>query len=264
VDSVRYGAGLIDYSTFDAPPETTEVLRLSFAPKRITADGRALRQRRDLMANGYTVRKLPNGDAIVQIRHDGAKRVAVVGKDSQRVLDDDALNCDHAWGSEKDASALGGTLRVAAAEDATMTVAFEGNQVRLIGRADPLGGEADVFVDGVKQLVPIDCWSPSPRSQQVLYYRNGLSPGPHVLKVVARGTKNPYSQSTRVYVDAVQFSAESAASSFPTGTGPTGPQRMILGCPSRRDHRDTRGHLWHPGAEVVTRLATGLDTVTAC
>ena len=40
---------------------------------------------------------------------------------------------------------------------------------------------------------------------------------------------------TRVYVDAVQFSAESVASSFPMGMGPTGPQRMILGCAGRQD-----------------------------
>ena len=145
-----------------------------------------------------------------------------------------------------------------------MIVAFEGNQVRLIGRADAFGGEADVFVDGVRQLVPIDCWNPSPRTEQVLYYKNGLSPGSHALKVVARGTKNPYSQSTRVYVEAVQFSAESAASGFPTGTGPTGSQRMIPGYPNRQDYCDARGHLWHPGTEVVTRLAAGRDTVAAC
>ena len=264
VDSVHYGVGLIDYSTFDAPPETTEALRLSFVPKEITADGRALRRRHDLKANGYVVRRLSNGDAIVQIRHDGAKRVTVAGKDPQRVLVGNALTYEGAWAQEPDKAAFLGTLRFAETKDAAMIVAFEGNQVRLIGRAEPLGGEADVFVDGVKQLVPIDCWNPSPRTEQVLYYKNGLSPGSHVLKVVARGTKNPYSQSTRVYVDAVQFSAESAASSFPTGTGPTGPQRMILGYPNRRDHSDTRGHPWHPGTEVVTRLAAGRDTVTAC
>ena len=264
VDSIRYGAGRLEYSTFDAPPETTGVLRLSFAPRKITADGRALRARRDLLANGYTVRKLPNGDAIVQIRHDGAKQVTVVGQDPQRVLDDNALNCDAAWESENDASAFGGALRVAETKDATMTAAFAGNQVRLIGRADPFGGEADVWMDGVKQLVPLDCWNPSPRSQQVLYYQNGLSPGPHLLKIVARGTKNPYAHSTRVYVDALQFSAASAASSFPAGTGPAGPQRMILGYPSRQDYRDARGHLWRPGTEVVTHLAAGKDTVAAC
>jgi hypothetical protein len=47
VDSIRYGAGHIEYSTFDAPPETMDVLRLSFVPKQITADGRAIHPRRD-------------------------------------------------------------------------------------------------------------------------------------------------------------------------------------------------------------------------
>lgn len=264
VDSVRYGAGRIDYSTFGAPPETMEVLRLSFPPKQVTADGRALHRRRDLLANGYTVRKLPNGDAIVQIRHDGAKRVAVVGKDPQRVLDGSALTYEGAWAQEPDEGAFIGIMRFAETKDAAMAVVFEGNQMRLIGRADPRGGEADVFVDGVKQLVPIDCWNPSPRSQQVLYYKNGLSPGPHLLKLVVRGTKNPYSQGARVYVDAVQFSGESRVCGFPKGTGPKEPQRLFFGYTGRQDYRDTQGHLWRPGTEVITRLGAGSNTVAAC
>ena len=125
-----------------------------------------------------------------------------------------------------------------------LTATFVGNQVRLIGRADEWGGLADVYVDGVRQLVPIDCWNPSPRSQQVLYYKNGLANDSHTLRVVACGAGNPYSKGTRICVDALQFSAESAACSFPTGTGPTGPQRMIFGYPSRQDYRDAHGHLW--------------------
>ena len=264
VDSICYGAGRIAYSTFDAPTNTTETLRLSFVPSGITADGRALRRRRDLSADGYTVRKLSNGDAIIQIRHDGAKRVLVVGKDPQRVLGADAMSFDQAWTPEPDAAAFGGSTRVAAIKNASVTATFAGNQVRLIGRADPFGGKADVFVDGVKQLVSIDCWNPSPRSQQVLFYKNGLSPDPHSLQVVARGTKNPYSQATRIYVDAVQYSAADKACSFPSGTGPHGPQRMILGYPSRQDYRDANGHWWRPATEIVTRLAAGKDTVAAC
>src|ERR1019366_5974633 len=110
VDSVRYGAGRVEYSTFDAPPETTEVLRLSFVPKRITTDVRVLRPRRDLLANGYTVRKLSNGDAIVQIRHDGAKQVTVVGKDPQRVVDGSVLTYEGAWVQEDDKSLFLGTM----------------------------------------------------------------------------------------------------------------------------------------------------------
>jgi hypothetical protein len=264
VNSVRYGVGRIEYSTFDAPPETAEVLRLSFVPKEITADGRRLRRRHDLNANGYTVRKLANSDAIVQIRHDGARAVTVAGKDPQRVLDRSALTYDGAWVEEPDRALFLGNLRYTEEKDATAVAAFEGNQVRLIGRADPLGGEADVYVDGVKQLVPLDCWNPSPRSGQVLYYRNGLSVGPHNLKVVARGTKNPYSKSTRVYVDEVQFSTESNACNFPVGTGPKGPQRMIFGYPGREDYRDSKGLLWRPGAEVITHVGAGKDTVAGC
>src|ERR1019366_8151467 len=96
------------------------------------------------------------------------------------------------------------------------------------------------------------------------YYKNGLSPGAHALEVVGRGTKSPYSQGTRIYVDAVQFSAAAGACSFPTSSGPTGPQRMMLGYPSRQDYRDASGHLWRPGTEVVTRLVAGRDTVAAC
>ena len=89
----------------------------------------------------------------------------------------------------------------------------------------------------------------------MLYYKTGLSPGAHALKIIARGANNPYSQSTRIYVDEAQFSAESAACSFPTGTGPSGPQWMIFGYPGRQDYRDASGHPWRPGTEVVTRLA---------
>ena len=82
----------LEYSTFDAPVKTVDVLRLAFAPKEIRGDDRPLRVRRDLKANGYTVKQLPNGDALVTIRHDGAKRILVTGKDPQRVVDDLALD----------------------------------------------------------------------------------------------------------------------------------------------------------------------------
>jgi hypothetical protein len=264
VDFVHYGAGRIEYSTFDAPWDTTEVLRLSFIPKTVTADGQALRRRANLNeslwsneeGNAYTVKKLPNGDAIVQIRHDGARHVTITGKDPQRVLTGNALSYEGAWRSKSG--------HVAETAGAAMTVAFEGNQVRLIGQADPFGGEADVYVDGEKQLVPIDCWNPAPRSEQVLYYKNGLDNGRHVLKVVARGTKNPYAQAARVYVDAVQCSTEHAALGYPTGTGPKGPQRMILGYPSRKDYKDSKGKEWRPGTEVVTHVGAKKDTVAEC
>jgi hypothetical protein len=142
-----------------------------------------------------------------------------------------------------------------------MTVGFTGNQVRLIGRAEMAGGLADVYLDAEKQLVPIDCWNPSPRDQQVLYYRNGLTPGQHTLRIVARGERNACSQGCRVAVERLLFSAADQPWNFPSGTGPTDTQRMIFGRTSREDYRDSHGHLWRPGTEFVVRLGSLKDSV---
>ena len=264
VNSVIYGAGRIEYSTFDAPPETVEVLRLAFRPRSIAAEGRSLRERADLNQNGYVVKPLPNGDAIVSLRHDGATHLRIAGRDPQQVLEDRRLTYEGEWRTESEAAAVGKTLRSTASAGATVSVRFTGNQVRLLGRVDPAGGLADVYLDGAKQLVPIDCWNPVPRAQQVLYYHNGLAGGSHTLKVVARGAKNPYAADCRLYLAAVQYSAATGSCHFPTGTGPHDTQRMIFGYTRGEDYRDTRGHVWRPGTEWVTRLASGKDAVAAC
>ena len=157
VNSVVYGKGRLEFTTFDAPVETVEVLRLAFVPTQITADGRTLERRADLSRNGYTIKALPNGDAIVSLRHDGANRIVVTGDDPQQVLEHDQLTYEGAWQNVTNrlSPALGAPqptgapvppdsaaefLRVTEIAGASVTARFTGNQVRLIGRADPLGG----------------------------------------------------------------------------------------------------------------------------
>lgn len=258
VNHVIYGDGQIEFTTFDAPEETMTVLRLAFMPKRVTANGKNLAQRSDLDVNGYTVKPLANGDVILAIRHTGAQRVVVTGKDPQRVLKPGELQFEGAWDGNKDST------RVTESTNAAVTVRFSGNQVRILGGFGPEGGLADVYLDGEKQRVAVDAWNPTPRDEQVLYYRNGLAEGRHVLKMVARGVGNPLSQGARISVEEVQFSAAIGAANFPIGTGPTASQRMIFGYPKREDYRDASGHTWRPGTELVTRVANGADTVTAC
>ena len=258
VNSVRYAAGRIEYSTFDAPAETVAVLRLAFVPKRITAHGEALAQRGDLAANGYTVKQLPNGDAIVAVRHDGAQRVVLTGNDPQSVLQPDALVFEGAWRGESDSA------HITDSANASLTFGFTGNQVRILGGFGPTGGLADVYLDGEKQLVQVDCWNPTPRDGQVLYYRNGLAQSPHTLKLTARGAGNPLSQGSRLSVEQLLYSVATGVASFPSGTGPRDSQRMIFGFPKRDDYRDAAGNPWRPGTELVTRVANGADTVAAC
>ena len=264
VDSIVYGKNVITYSTFDSPQETIDVFRLSYVPIQVSADGEKLSLRHDLKSNGYTVKKLPNGDAIISIRHDGKKKIIVRGTDPQTELKNTELQYEGAWKKEKDNSSVSGSVRLADTEGASVTIIFHGNQIRLKGRVDQFGGQADVFVDGIKQSVFIDFWNPASRGQQILYYKNGLEPGKHTLKIVARGISNPYAKGSQIYIDSVQFSSESRVYNFPSGTGPTGPQRMVFGYKKRKDYKDAQGRLWRPGTEVVTRLYKYGNTVAQC
>lgn len=143
-----------------------------------------------------------------------------------------------------------------------MICRFQGNQVRLIGSVEASGGLADVWLDGLKQPVGIDCWAPlAPRHQQVLYYRNGLRGGPHELRIVVLGEKNPYACGTNVHIDGVQYSTETVPPDFGSGGGPTGAQRMIFGYPGREPYVDSAGNEWLPATEIVVRTGHNTDPV---
>jgi hypothetical protein len=284
VNSVVYGRGRVEYTTFDAPPPSVDVLRLAFCPRSVTADGKPLSLRGGLEqagdcpslrstktglfpsgvldAPGYTATALPCGDWLVSIRRDGAKSIALAGDDPQQAADDGTLSYAGDWQVVTDPGDWGGGSHVTESAGAAVVHRFQGNQVRLIGRAEASGGQADVFIDGVKQLVGIDCWTTgSAKRQQVLYYRSGLTQGEHEMKIVARGTKNPYATANRVWVDAVQSSAEAAEQDFGAGGGPRHAQRMIFGYPARKPFVDSAGRQWFPGTEFVVRSGHGTCSV---
>src|ERR1051326_2366148 len=77
IKKVVYGKDRITYSTFDAPAENIDVLRLAFLPNSVTANGNNLPLHADLTGNGYFIHNLNDGDFIVTIRHDGATEVVV-------------------------------------------------------------------------------------------------------------------------------------------------------------------------------------------
>jgi len=254
VTSVVYAKGSVTYSTFDAPVGSVDVLRLAFVPASVTAGGLALPLRTNLSANGYTTRTLGNGDCIVSLRHDGQNNIAVVGPDPQSNVGDAALSYEGGWSVVSEPGAYGGACHVTAVSGSAVRYTFGGNQVRVIGSVATDGGLADVYLDGVKQLVGIDCWNPSPRHRQVLYYKNGLTNSQHELKIVVKGQANPVSVGNRVYVDAVQWSNATGSGGFGEGGGPTDTQRMVFGYTGRQDIVDSAGNTWRPGTEFVVRL----------
>jgi hypothetical protein len=239
VTKVKYDSTRLTYRTHDAPECTIDVLRLSYCPHEIKADDSTLRLRTDMDGNGYVVRELSDGDCIVTIRHDGATDIAISGEDPQEVID------------ARHQSIVGNDLP------------FEGNQVRVMGTISPDGGQADVYIDGVKQRVGIDCWNPQRRVSQILYYLNGLSNGKHTIKIVPTQTKNPLSKGTRVDISALLSSQATGNTGFGQGGGPTGTQRMIFGYAGCEDVIDSQGHSWRPGTEFVVRAGHMVDSVAS-
>lgn len=252
VSHIVYGKGRIAYTTFDAPPNTVDILRLSFLPASVSAAGRALAARADLSANGYLATALSSGDYIISIRHDGARNVVIEGDDPQ--VESSEFTHTGEW-------KVAGDVYSASAAGVEAAFSFTGNQVRIIGAVDEDGGLADVYLDGEKQRVGIDCWNPRQREQQVLYYRNGLSNTEHTLRIVNRGVGNPLSQGTALHLAAIQYSAATGAAGYGQGTGSTAVQRMLFGYTGRHDYIDTNGNAWRPGTEFVLRSASLTDVV---
>lgn len=251
--AVEYGPGKIAFSTFDAPPGTVTVLRLAFVPESIIGQPYGpIASRQDLGHNGYTVRQLPGGDCLVTIRHDGVRSLVIAGQgDPQQFAGPKQAVCQGTWPE------LGSTDQ----PGATITWTFRGNQVRVVGDVGPDGGQAEVFLDGKRQLVGIDAWNPAPRENQVLYYRNGLAEGEHTLKIVILGRGNPVAKGARIRLRGIQFSEARGTLDFGEGAGPKDTQRMVFGYPGHEDLRDSAGNLWRPATEWVIRSGSLTDSV---
>jgi hypothetical protein len=261
VTEVRYEQGRISYTTFDAPGGVQEVLRLAFRPGSIVADGGRLSERPALDSNGYSVVPLSNGDCIVAIRHDGKTRIQVEGPDPQQTADDAAFALTGTWTAVADSAAHQGSFQTANTAGAAAIFRFNGNRVALMGVVGPEGGWADAFIDGAKEPTLVECWNPSVRHRQLLFVKKGLTNGPHELKIIVRGDRNPLARGAQVRLDSALYSAATGDAGFGSGGGPKEPQRLIFGCTARDDYLDSKGNSWRPGTEFVTRLGFGVDTV---
>lgn len=77
VQKIAYAPRRVSYKTFE--PEGKQVLRLSFKPTRITADGSPLAERNDLKEPGYTLEPLSGGDYVVRVRHETGSEITIQG-----------------------------------------------------------------------------------------------------------------------------------------------------------------------------------------
>jgi hypothetical protein len=75
ITKISYRKGSVTYSTFDR--ESTDVLRLSFAPESVTANGRPMARRNGLDQPGFT---FDESTHVLRIRHDAARDIDIQGK----------------------------------------------------------------------------------------------------------------------------------------------------------------------------------------
>jgi beta-galactosidase GanA len=92
-----------------------------------------------------------------------------------------------------------------------VTVNFTGTAVQWIAPTANNHGIADVYLDGT-QVATVDGYSPGTDFQQIEYQASGLPNGPHTLKIVVSGQKNPASGGTYVSVDAINVPTAAQAS----------------------------------------------------
>lgn len=262
VNHVVYEKNKITYTTFDAPDNTFDIVRLTYRPTSITADKKQLTELNTLNRNGYTVKLLPDADYIVTVRHDRATNIIIKGQDDlQEQVDDTQLKFNGDWNETSADNALANKLHVSKKKDSSFEFTFVGNQIRVYGQVGPKGGLGDVYMDGEKQLTLIDCWNPQIRNKQLLYYKNGMENKKHTLKIVVQGKGNLISKGKDVAIDYLQYSDALSEADFGQGSGPTGAQRMIFGYPERKDYIDSKGHPWRPATEWIIRSGYGNDTV---
>ena len=119
-------------------------------------------------------------------------------------------------------------------------------------------------MDGVKQPTLIECWNPAVRRQQPIFLKNGLTNGPHELKTVVLGEKNPLAAGARIGIESAQYSAAIGDAGFRFRRWTKRRATADLWLHRAGGYIDSKGDAWRPGTEFVARVGPDADTVAQC
>jgi hypothetical protein len=126
-------------------------------------------------------------------------------------------NADKSW-SGTTLNTGSGTVAYSATAGAQAELTFSGTSVTWIGYRGPLGGIAEVFVDGVSTGL-VDLYSPTEQLRAPVFAWPAESaplpgPGPHTLRVVVTGQRHASAQNALVLVDAFDVMLPSSVPTF--------------------------------------------------
>lgn len=93
-------------------------------------------------------------------------------------------------------------MKIAQAGSMSLTLAFTGSSISLVGYRGPTGGCASVYLDGVRQTSSLSFYASANQYRRTLWRKAVLAAGPHTLQILPRGSKPKASKGTWVLVDA--------------------------------------------------------------
>lgn len=111
------------------------------------------------------------------------------------------------WTKRTNSGAYNGYDSYSSGTNNFVQLSFSGTSVKWIGSKGSNFGKADIYIDGVLDVSDLDCYSSTPREQQILYNKTGLVAGKHTIKVVVKGTKNASSSDYNLVFDEFEYEA---------------------------------------------------------
>ncbi|MDQ6423282.1 glycoside hydrolase N-terminal domain-containing protein [Paenibacillus sp. LHD-117] len=118
---------------------------------------------------------------------------------------DPSVRYSGTWNSYSDSGNYKGSESYSSAIGASAEFTFKGTSIAFISALQTNQGYADIYLDGALVAENVDGYASSTRKQQVLFQKDGLTPGEHTIKVVVTGTKNNQASSAIVSIDAFRY-----------------------------------------------------------
>ena len=119
------------------------------------------------------------------------------------VVENGSVAFKETWPRIANASASGGAYAAARQAGATQSFTFSGTSASILAMTGPAGGNADVYVDGVKvTATPVSFYSSSTKWKVAVWSATGLAAATHTITLRALGTKTGASTGTWIWLDA--------------------------------------------------------------
>ncbi len=108
------------------------------------------------------------------------------------------------WSTRWTSAASAWSFYYATEPGAGAVVEFEGSSVELIAKKGPPYGEVAISLDGGEPML-VDLYAPEDVFRQSIYYKTGLSDGPHTLTIRCTGDKNENAVMAAINIDGLNI-----------------------------------------------------------